>query len=292
MPAWFHKANYKKNLEGVDWYREIRKREWACCEIDLARKNPDVPVDRPFSIFRAMYKELKKDWSLYYKYDMGNPVRDMSKAEVLFLAAFNHEDEQSKKFFTQAKALINHFKNLIRRGVHFAPPEYEDRLAFFMDNWIHFDNPNMSDMACRPVYDTGNAFLEYGRPFEGLPIVIDPTFDDETILTVMKEWLAHMRKVDFPRARRPLNQNDFDDWTFYKIREVHDLDAWSALTGLKIPDRVIAAALWPNAADDFSPIDVLRTTSRKKIKEVFCTYMCERLYGQLSIERGGNFLGQ
>jgi hypothetical protein len=292
LPDWFQSANYKKNLDASDWYREIRKREWANYEIGLAKKNPDAPVNRPLSLFRAMYRELKKDWSLYYKYGMGNPVRDMSKSEALFLAAFNHEDELSKKFFTQSKTLIGHFKNLVRRGDHFAPPEYEDRLAFFMDDWINFDNPNMSDMAYRVVYDTGNAFLEYGRPFEGFPVVIDPTFDDETILAVMKEWLVQMRKDDFPRARRPLNQSDFDDWTFYKIREVHDLDIWASLTGVKIPDRVIAAALWPHAADDFSPIDVLRTTSRKKVKDVFSTYMCARLYGQLTIEQGENFLDE
>ena len=289
LPDWFKTSSYRKNLDGVDWYREVRKREWAAWEIRLASKDPTVPAHRALTLFRASYKELKKNWSLYYQYGLDDPVRDMSRAHAMFLAAYNYENEECQLFFDSAKVLIDHYKGEIRRGSEWAPPEYEDRLSFFMDDWINYENVGMDEMAYKVTYENGNPFLEYGRPFEGFPVIIDATFDDETIIRALKVWLKGVRENNSP-AKRPFNQNDYDDWTFYKIREVHDLDAWSRLASVKIPDRVIASALWPHASDDMSPIDILRTTSRKKVREIFTADVSQRLYGQMSVEKGVNFL--
>ena len=52
----------------------------------------------------------------------------------------------------------------------------------------------------------------------------------------------------------------------------------------------MADALWPLAQDNFSPIDVFRTTARKKTNEIFQFETVVRLYGQLRLKHGENFL--
>jgi hypothetical protein len=138
----------------------------------------------------------------------------------------------------------------------------------------------------------GNPWLSYGRPLNGFPVTIDTQFDDETIITHVKLWLAEKRKSEGESARRPYNQSDFDDWAYYRIRELFDLENWAIASNVKILDSVIAAALWPNAPDGFSPIDVLRTTARRKAKDIFRFETSVRLWGQLLISRGENFLDE
>ena len=92
----------------------------------------------------------------------------------------------------------------------------------------------------------GNPWLSYGRPLNGFPITVDTQFDDETIVSFFKQWLAEKRKTEGERARRPFLQSDFDDWEYYKVREIFDLETWAEIINVKIPDNVIAQFLWPN----------------------------------------------
>jgi hypothetical protein len=289
LPEWFRSAKYQKNLSASEWYREIRKRVWAKEEIEIAAKDPAAPEDRKMSLFRACYKPLKKNWSLFYQYDTFSPLRDMTKREALFLTAYNW-DERSSLFFDNALALTERYKDEVESGAEWASPEYEDEVTAFMNEGSDFEADGLDDMVVRVPRDMGNPLLRFGRAFEGYPIIIDTTFDDEAILFCVKDWLSQVRHHDEPKAKRPFTQNDFDDWAFYKIREVHDLDLWASITGTKIPDRVISAALWPHAPDDFSPLDVLRTTSRRKVRGIIRADVHMRLYGQLVLEKGGNFL--
>ena len=164
--------------------------------------------------------------------------------------------------------------------------EYENYLKVFS---IFLDENEYLYEDVLTVSEIGNPLLSYGRPLIGTPIIIDTQFDDETILDSMKKWLAENRFLNNERKRRALNQNDFDDWTYFKIREVIDLDIWAKLSGIRILDKVIASAVWSEVGD-ISPIDILRTTTRKKIEEVFNLEMAVRLYGQLVQSKGENFL--
>lgn len=289
LPEWFKRADYKKNLSAADWYREIKKREWATEQIRIAVEKHNMPSNRPLTLFRACYKKIRKNWECYYQYGIEAPIRDMTKAQAIFLSAYN-DSEMAREFFDSAKILIEHFKHEIKKGGEALSPEYEDRLSFFLDDWHNLDYPQLDDMAYRIVYDTGNPMLHYCRPFVGYPVVIDTAFDDETLISQFKLWLSEVRKYDEPKAKRPFTANDFSDWAQYRVREIYDLELWASLTGTRIQDRVIALALWPHAADNFSPLDVLRTTARKKVNELFNSHISQRLYGQLVLEFGENFL--
>jgi hypothetical protein len=289
LPKWFKEAQYHKNLSAADWYREIRKRDWVREKIRTAVEKADMPPGRPLSLFRACYAPLKRSWELYYQYGVDAPIADMTKAQAIFLAACNDSDA-AQNFFTASRGLISHYRHELTKNKESASPEYEDHLSYFLDDWHNTNYPHLDDMAYRIVHNDGNSMLDYCRPFEGYPIVVDTAFDDETILNEFKRWLAEVRKHDEPKAKRPFSQNDFSDWANYRLREIHDLDMWSSLVGVKIQDRVVAQALWPHATDSFSPLDVLRTTARKKVKDIFTSHVSRRLYGQLVLENGEYFL--
>ena len=63
-------------------------------------------------------------------------------------------------------------------------------------------------------------------------------------------------------------QGDSDeDWQKYGVLPVFDLDMWARLEEVRIADRVIARAVWPEDTDDidnFDPIERLRKVTRKK----------------------------
>ena len=139
------------------------------------------------------------------------------------------------------------------------------------------------------------ADLAYQPPFlmnvdNGLPITVDLHFEDETIIEHFRSWLNEERRRTGERARRPFRQDDFDDWEHYKIRELFDLETWARLKGVRIPDNVLANALWPTPPQDISPLDVLRTTTRKKVGQVFSEIAADRFYRQLYLERGEQFI--
>ena len=289
LPEWFRPALYERNITDRDWYREIRKRTWAYEQIKSARADPRAPRHRVNTLFRACYKNLKPSWREYRQDGPDVPVRDMTQREAIFLAAANWTDT-AKHFFNDCRGLMDAYAKEVAHGEDWASAEYDERAAEFVFNWHEFRDNELNDMAFGSSLDECNPLLSHSRYYEGYPLVVDTSFDDETILNDMKVWLAMVRRDRESKARRPFNQNDFDDWSLYKIREIHDLDLWSFINDIKIPDRVIAAALWPHASDDFSPLDVLRTTARKKYREIISPSAELRLYGQLVLAYGENFL--
>lgn len=211
--------------------------------------------------------------------------------EAMYLAAC-FDDAKSQEAYCDYSDLMKVFKSEVNRPERaLFSRKYENMLDNFFDKYA--ESEEMSEFVYPTIADghIGEIYLSYGRPINGYPIIIDTQFDDATIISSVQMWLADRRKENGEKAaRRPFVQNDFDDWAYFKIREVVDLDTWARANDVKILDKVMAAAIWPNAGDEISPIDMLRTTSRKKVKEIFRFEICVRLFGQLMLELGENFL--
>ena len=284
LPEWFTERVYKKNNNAVEWYLEIRRRQYLLKLIDLSLEVAAKPNEKMIQLWLSA---PPKDAIIYLMHQHNRPVQPLSIIEVCYL----------KAAMSEAKIDLAHEKTSSLIKMWRAEIERKDALVFtweyekYLQEYSNFLDENdwlYEDVL--GVTEIGNPMLSYGRPLIGTPLVIDTQFDDATILNSMKNWLTENRKLNNEKARRPLNQNDFDDWTYYKIREVIDLDIWSKLSGIKILDKAIASALWSDSVDDISPIDILRTTVRKKVKEVFNFEMAVRFYGQLVQEEGENFL--
>jgi len=303
LPDWFRKRTYHKRLSDVDWFREIRKRQklFSSIELDDWAEPASSPLaaemrdeSRKLLLDMLEMDNVPADSLIYLVPQEGFPIRELTVGEAAFLSfPLRHSD--ASEVVDEYKKLLETWCNVLRyrEAVKEQPLlrsswNYDRELASFID---HFDNDSKLDSPVETYSEyLGNPWLSYGRPLNGYPLTIDTQFDDQTILQHVKDWLVEKRKTESSKARRPFNQNDFDDWEYYKIRELFDLQTWATINGTKILDRVMADALWPNAPDNFSPIDVLRTTARKKADEVFQFETVVRLYGQLRLDHGENFL--
>lgn len=299
LPDWFYKRIYRKQLSDINWYREIRIRQSLLSLIEMwGERNLKIPEESRNSLLERLKKDdVRSDSMIYFVSQEAIPISDLTVGETAFLAFSTRRSNASeivKKYEQLLELWIDALDEMKAAGDDGPTPtfgQYETELAAFVDQFDDIESIFESDIG-QYYARLENPFLSYGRPLNGHPLTIDTQFDDETILRHVKEWLIETRKKEGSKARRPFNRNDFDDWEYYKIREIFDLQIWAILNDSKILDRVLADALWPNTPDDFSPIDVLRTTARKKVKDVFQFETVIRLYSQLKVNHGENFLTQ
>jgi len=259
----------------------------------LVQKIPTMDDETTERLLRLLEPSPGSDSTIFFVSQSNRPVHDLTAGEALYFRSAIRDDDliELGKGFDRLLSLWLEALKEDPKGPTPLFGAYEEEIAIFVNELRKRPCADKLDEPIEKFLDgVGNPWLSYGRPLNGYPITIDTQYDDETIINHVKSWLAEKRKADGERARRPFLQNDFDDWEYYKIREIFDLQTWSSLMNVKIADKVIAHSLWPNASDDFSPIDVLRTTARKKVKEVFTFSVVIRLYGQLLLEYGENFL--
>ncbi len=297
LPSWFKEREYEKNINRVDWYREIRRRQHIETLFEMRfgiKKFTEAARDEMNSILLEMLEfSPRSDSVIYALSQTDRPVQDLTAGEALYLRSAI-KDKHLIRAGERVEKLLAHWRASVIENPapsFKVPYHYERRIAAFMSD---IKNSDLAEKFDAPIEvflgDMGNPWLSYGKPLNGCPVTIDTQYDDKTLIDAFKGWLAKRRAADGERRRRPFNQKDFDDWGYFKIREIFDLETWAKLSDVKIPDNVLANALWPISSDDFSPIDVLRTTARKKTKEIFSFDVVVRLYGQLLIEEGENFL--
>lgn len=293
LPDWFRNRPYKKRLRSVDWYREVRSRQVLA---DMLKRRPNdaqIGEESQKVLLELLKKDARPDSLIFFVSQSSRPVHDLTAGEALYFRSVTR-DEDLIEFGKKFDALLSLWLKVLKEDPEGPTPlfgEYEHQIGIFFDELEKHPCAGKLDEPIEKSLDgVGNPWLSYGRPLNGSPITIDTQYDDETIINYFKSWLAEKRKTEGERLRRPFLQNDFDDWEYFKIREIFDLETWATLMNVKILDKVIAHSLWPNPSDDFSPIDVLRTTARKKVKEVFSFNVVVRLYGQLLLEFGEKFL--
>ena len=299
LPNWFKERPYKKQLSKVDWYREIRHRQFLLRMFELQQaiqRMPKSAQEKSNEILLDILEATPRpDSYIFLVPQSDRPVHDLTAGEVLYLRSAIHDDyliQIGKRF----DGLLSLWRKALGENPEGPTPlfrEYEHQIASFLRGIEKSPCAEKLDDPIQKILDSmGNPWLSYGRPLNGFPITIDIQYDDQTIISHFKDWLDKKRKAEGERVRRPFNQNDLDGWEHFKIREIFDLEIWARITNAKISDSVIAHVLWPVSPDDFSPIDVLRTTARKKSKEIFTFNVVIRLYGQLLLENGENFLVQ
>jgi hypothetical protein len=291
LPEWFKNKKYPKNLSAIAWYREVRRRQYALRFLEnLETSKGFSNIDRE-PLINFWLTEANPNSPIFYIPQHSKPVQPLSFFETVYLRAII-EDDEIELVDEKLRELLKRWKaESNRKDTVVYSREYESCVSDFfkfLEENDKGDKKYLWDL--EKLLESENPFLSYGRPLKGVPLTIDTQFDDQTILESVKRWLDAYRKTANEKARRPFTQNDFDDWTYYRIREISDLDTWAKLSDVRILDKVMANTLWSNAIDDISPIDILRTTARKKIKEVFTWDVAVRLHGQLLIQEGENFL--
>ncbi len=297
IPDWLKTRKYPKGLSDIDWYRSIRQRQLVgdlMTTRNASHSDPHPMTDHGKETLLSILKsDPRPDSLIFWISQSALPVGDLSASEALYISTVI-TDADLQVFSEKFASLMSRWESATQEDQNGPTPlfgEYERHLERF------FEEFDASPFSCKLeqsvdtlLPDHGNPWLSYGRPLNGHPITVDTQYDDKTLVEEFKKWLAEKRQVEGERVKRPFNQNDIDDWEYYKIRQIFDLECWAALSGVRILDRVMVQLLWPNPIDDFSPIDVLRTTPRKKVQEVFAFNVVVRFFGQMRFTYGENFL--
>jgi hypothetical protein len=90
---------------------------------------------------------------------------------------------------------------------------------------------------------------------------------DEQIKKDFAKWLAHQRqRRNKATAKKNFSESDFSSWSEAAILPYLDLIFWAELESIRIPQHVIAQAIFPNAyalGSDVDPLGKLKTTKKK-----------------------------
>lgn len=289
LPDWFKSKKYTKVLSDVQWYTEINFRVLAFHGFlhNEGVDSPELKRSRLNHFEKMINMELNPNSVfMHHKSNNPDPIYPISALETLYLAS------TFKTSHPEHAEVLNSFDDLLstwkiecndRGDFRLISYEYEKKL----DDFFTLIEANSAiESAAFNVEEMRNPFLSYGDALRGVPVVVDTRFDDATLIASFQSWLKLERTKNQEKIRRPFIQDDFDDWAYYKLREIHDLDLWAKWADVQILDSVIAAALWPNAPDSVSPIDVLRTTGRKNVASVFTFANAIRFYYQLRNHHG------
>ena len=221
LPDWFKSKIYKKNLTDAQCYVEINFRTML-----LAWDRLDGERDTAFArddFDRAIKLKINPTSPLLHIPGAHNPIEDLTALEATYLAAtYRAHRPSSAGLMEELNQLIALWK--IERE---DPPEpgmvsyrYEKAVETF------FEGLRKDEKLETTYFDAGdlaNPFLSYAQAINGVPLVVDTEFDDQTLIASFKKWLADVRLQSNEKIKRPFKQDDYDDWAYYKIREVYDL---------------------------------------------------------------------
>lgn len=121
-----------------------------------------------------------------------------------------------------------------------------------------------------------------------LPVVVDLTWDDESLLTSFEIWLAGARATAeeagikfFPKA---IDQSTFAHWHTYQVLGAFDLFTWRDISGDHYTDAAIAAWLWPDHADTYvDRSERLRKVTKPLVAQVMAWHTVEQLSNHWSL---------
>lgn len=135
-----------------------------------------------------------------------------------------------------------------------------------------------------PLYESANCkydeniveVRESRRPSGDTAVNVNIALPDSVLLEDFKNWLSEIRKQQWPenqpkRYRRP----DFQEWVRFGVLPFLDLTIWARETGVSIPNRVMADAifeLWDSDAE----------TVRKTVAPLAMSLISEPLDGSIS----------
>lgn len=115
-----------------------------------------------------------------------------------------------------------------------------------------------------------------------LPVTIDLSWDDKSLLTSFKVWLAGARaeaeKAGFKFLSKPIGNDALSNWHTYQVLGAFDLLTWRDLSGECYTDATVAAWLWPDQSDSFvDRSERLRKVTKPLVAQVMEWHTVEQL---------------
>lgn len=242
LPDWFNLENYQcaEDLESFEWYLQISHRILFFTLLDYRTEThrPKLPEIAEASLTR------------YTNLVWGKDLRETHYA----LPGISNEQELYEHLMHSENAVtsltLRHFTNyhIDLKHVH----KWVDETGEHWDIPPNGElNPADSPIKLAHYPHEEKEYFSTARVNMKLP--------DEVLIESFKTWLATTRRAENSKVRKLYRKLPFDRWARFKILPLLDLELWSKKTGSKLPDHIIAAALFPDA--DSGP-DSIRKTIR------------------------------
>lgn len=248
LPDWYKLENYEaaKSLDAAGWYEQLLVRhdikkflksnisDVIKDQFKLIQKSPIVYVDDNAS-FGAFFL-TDKLYELKAKkpnYSLG--VHSLTVQE-LYIIENDIEDEKR----TYAR---NYFRN--RFNMFLIPPlDYPDSYPF--KPWLH-----------EPVGSIKKS------QESNLHVSVDMELPDSVLIEQFKQLLSHIRESSKSNVNK--HKLNMESWINFGVLQYLDLSAWAEIEDVKIPNRVMADAIFQVGEGGE---EVVRKTTQKLAEEM------------------------
>jgi len=298
LPEWFKSKNYDIPNSLNAWAYEFNARLFIKLSLNSKDRKKNEELLSFFLTNAAASSTIKP---LYDYLDVENSVDDLTIFDLIALKTLVWDKKYEKISQSLEQGLHAHYEYILDNH----PEEYLDNdledmiksraLGSITESYVtesldHEDDSSFDIFYKAAYHDVINLdhLIDGSLIINGIPITVDLSFDDQTLVDDFKSWLSKNRENSEKITKKPFAEKDIDEWRKYKILQVFDLDIWSRFNNINITDAAIAKALWPDDdpdAEDVSPIDRIRKTSRKKINELINPVSVRKLLAQSSVEQ-------
>jgi hypothetical protein len=282
LPEWFSLDKYEglNTLDALGWYEQLITRHtlwyWMSKYIDEEGENKD-------SIYRLM------------EFIQSNPIVDIKKEDVEanVMLASGHLGSFKDKHGSYRHALG--VKLMTFRDLHHLEKSInKDKIDYAREFFKQFDNEfNDVDWLSRaPKYmykhqDWIDEYVDFYRDEDegdDLNVKVDMRLPD-SILIEQFEAILKIRKNALAEASISLDEkrgDDFKKWIGFGVIPYFDLLTWSFLENVKIPNRVMADAIFPVGEGGE---EVVRKTTKPLMNKIFNKVFIDRIASIVAFEK-------
>ena len=242
LPDWFSLDNYQcaENFHSYEWYLQISHRQLFRSLLEYRTE-----THRP-KLAEIAEDSLNKYTSLVWGKDL---------RETHYVLPSISNEQELYEYLMQSGNAVNSLTLRHLTNYHFDLKNVHSWIDELGENWDI--PPNGTFNAADSPIKLANYPHEEKEYFSTARI--NMKLPDEVLVEAFKSWLAVTRRKENSKVRKLYRKLPFDRWARFGVLPLLDLELWRLKTGSKLPDHVIAAALFPNA--DTGP-DSLRKTIR------------------------------
>lgn len=267
LPDWFPLSCYRRDLMPEEWLAHLINRMAV-----KAVFNNTGDAARAHELFSSLLVEKDytvEDGKRYLNHEPRWAVSNLSTFEAFYLSALWKPEEQ-KEWREWATRLADN-------------PQAS--LGEFFQLNEHGNNRMGMEDALRTLPDEDAGIYQAELLGWRVPVSIDISQDDESLMLAFKIWLAGQRGAEGEQPPPQVDERDLKRWQDYGILAAFDLNLWGQINGHRYTDATIGYALWPEQNPETGFVDTTeryRKTTKPMLARIFDWGYIEKLGNQLS----------
>lgn len=275
LPQWFRLDKYDdaKKLDTTGWCEQLSIRS------DFLLPNTPPPSER-IKVFKPVLEAIREKPI----FDVANEEQIARYCYYFHNAIFSELKTKKLKYIPGVHLMTLEELDIVRRGLTPGRLEY---VAKWQDQFKEWDTskppikyePWIMEPLWRSVrQEIKEAYGHTGRDV----VVVDLCLSDDILIDNFKQFLA-IRRAETNREClvKRSRQNNFSDWISFGVLPYLDLKIWEDETGMSIPYRVMADAIYPAGEGGE---ETVRKTTIPLANSLIQTNYLEQLVGQAAIE--------